>query len=148
MQRQIFDNTQIDNELKKSKKMKKLAILMSCMTFGALLANDPVKDLATYKVTKMEVVNVSPFCLSIVKGDYEMVKKMIELGTEINISSEGMTPLMYAARYNRVEIIKLLVANGAITTTKDSKGFTAVKYAELSGANEAKELLFQLKKTK
>ncbi len=130
----------------KTEKMKKLAILMLCISTGVVMANDPVKDLVTYKVTKVSTVNVSPFCLSIAKGDYEMVKKMIELGTEVNKSSEGMTPLMYAARYNRVEIIKLLIANGAKINVKDRKGHTATKYAELSGAKEAKQLLSELRK--
>ncbi len=124
--------------------MKRLSILMLSMVVSVVFANDPVKDLDAYKVAKTEAVNVSPFCLSIAKGDYEMTKKMIELGTEVNQFSEGMTPLMYAARYNRVEIIKLLVANGAKLATKDSKGFKAVKYAELSGAHEAEELLLSL----
>ncbi len=126
--------------------MKKLSILITCMTVSLVLAKDPVKSLETYKVEKTEVVNVSPFCISIAKGDYEMVKKMVELGTEVNKTSEGMTPLMYAARYNRVEIIKLLVANGAAINVKDKKGFTALKYAELSGADNAKSLLLELKK--
>jgi ankyrin repeat protein len=126
--------------------MKKLTILVMCMVVSFVLANDPVKDLKSYKVVKTEIINVSPFCISIAKGDYEMVKKMVELGTEVNKFSEDMTPLMYAARYNRVEIIKLLVANGAKINTKNTKGYNAMKYAELSGAKEAMALLLELKK--
>ncbi len=126
--------------------MKKLTILVMCMVVSFVLANDPVKDLKSYKVVKTEIINVSPFCISIAKGDYEMVKKMVELGTEVNKFSEDMTPLMYAARYNRVEIIKLLVANGAKINTKNTKGYNAMKYAELSGAKEAMTLLLELKK--
>ncbi|WP_103071688.1 ankyrin repeat domain-containing protein [Aquimarina sediminis] len=125
--------------------MKKLSILVACMAISLVFANEPVKNLKNYKVVKTEIVNVSPFCISIAKGDYEMVKKMVELGTEINKISEGMTPLMYAARYNRVEIIKLLIANGAKINMKNSKGYNAIKYAELSGAKEAKALLIELK---
>ncbi len=145
MQCQKFDKTQINIELIKVKKMKKLSILVACMTVGLVLANEPVKDLASYKVEKTEIKNVTPFCISIVKGDYEMVKKMVELGSDVNKQSQGMTPLMYAARYNRVEIIKFLVANGAKINLKDRKGFSAIKYAELSNANEAKTLLEELK---
>ncbi|WP_074408371.1 MULTISPECIES: ankyrin repeat domain-containing protein [Aquimarina] len=126
--------------------MKKLSILVMCMTVGLVLANDPVKNLNAYKVAKTEIINVSPFCISIAKGDYEMVKKMVELGSEVNKFSEGMTPLMYAARYNRLEIIKLLVANGAKINIKNAKGYNAIKYAELSGAKEAAVLLLELKK--
>ncbi|WP_024772785.1 ankyrin repeat domain-containing protein [Aquimarina macrocephali] len=126
--------------------MKKLSILVMCMTVGLVLANDPVKNLKSYKVVKTEIINVSPFCISIAKGDYEMVKKMVELGSEVNKFSEGMTPLMYAARYNRLEIIKLLVANGAKINLKNTKGYTAMKYAEISGAKEAMTLISELKK--
>mgnify|MGYP006191513899 CR=1 FL=1 len=56
-----------------------------------------------------------------------------------------MTPLMIAARYNRVEIIKLLIASGARTYEKNEKGYTALKYAELSNASEAIALLKDLK---
>ncbi|PKV49772.1 ankyrin repeat protein [Aquimarina sp. MAR_2010_214] len=126
--------------------MKKLSILVMCMTVGLVLANDPVKNLKTYKVAKTEIIKVSPFCISIAKGDYEMVKKMVELGSEVNKFSDDMTPLMYAARYNRLEIIKLLVANGAKINVRNTKGYNAMKYAELSGAKEAKTLLLELKK--
>ncbi|MBQ4822276.1 ankyrin repeat domain-containing protein [Aquimarina sp. MMG016] len=125
--------------------MRKLTVLVLCMTIGLVLANDPVKDLRPYAVKKTEITNVSPFCISVAKGDYEMVKKMIELGTEVNSFSGGMTPLMYAARYNRVEIIKLLVANGAKISRKDAKGNTAARYAERSGANDAINMLKELK---
>lgn len=80
---------------------------------------------------------VSSFCLSIAKGDLETVKKLIELGTDVNEKSNGMTPAMYAARYNRVDILKLLVENGANLNVRSDMGFSAIKYAELSKAKEA-----------
>ncbi len=95
-----------------------------------------------YNVESVKTKNtVSPFCMAIVKGDLETVKKMIELGSDVNKKSDGMTPVMYASRYNRTEIIKVLVKNGANLKTKTDKGYTALKYAELSNAKEAIELL-------
>jgi ankyrin repeat protein len=43
------------------------------------------------------------------------VKKFIAYGADVNeISEEDMTPLMIAARYNKVDIIKsIMLANGA-----------------------------------
>ena len=87
------------------------------------------------------VEGVSPLNIAISKGDIESVKKFIEYGVDVNEESNGMTPLMVAARYNKVDIIKILVSNGAHVNAKDDKGFTALKYAELSNANEALELL-------
>lgn len=48
-----------------------------------------------------------------------------------------MTPLMYAARYNNVKLLKLLISNGADTTLKSKIGYTALGYAKLSKASEA-----------
>jgi ankyrin repeat protein len=81
--------------------------------------------------------DITPLCVAISKGEVEIVKKFIEYGADINEKSNGMTPLMVAARFNNVEIIQLLISKGANTRQKDEKGFTALKYAELSNANEA-----------
>ena len=89
----------------------------------------------------LEFVNtkpsISPLCKSIVKGDIETVKKLIELGVNINEKSNGMTPAMYAARFNKVKILKLLVKHGADLKIKSDKGYKVEKYAELSNAKEA-----------
>ena len=66
---------------------------------------------------------------------------MIEAGTDINQKSVGMTPLMYAARYNRVEIVNLLIAQGADLKTKSNRGFTALEYAEMSKANDTYKII-------
>jgi ankyrin repeat protein len=87
---------------------------------------------------------VSPLNVAISKGDIESVKKFIEYGVDVNEESNGMTPLMVAARYNKVDIIKILIANGARVNVKNENGFTALKYAELSNANESVLLLKQV----
>jgi ankyrin repeat protein len=85
----------------------------------------------------------SPLSIAICKGDVNIVKKFIEYGADVNEKSNGMTPLMVAARYNKTEIIKLLLSKGAVLSAKDKNGFTALKYAALSNAHEAIELLKQ-----
>lgn len=93
--------------------------------------------------TEVIIYDVTPLCNAIVKGDLATVKKFIEYGSDVNESKNGTTPLMLAARYNKVEIIKLLLENGAKLDTKDERGHTALKYAEFSKANEAIALLKQ-----
>ncbi|MBP4139944.1 ankyrin repeat domain-containing protein [Flavobacterium geliluteum] len=88
---------------------------------------------------------ITPLHVAISKGDIEVVKKFVEYGANVNERTEDMTPLMAAARYNRVEIIKFLLANGARPSDKTEKGFTALKYAELSNAKEAIAVLKDLK---
>ena len=93
--------------------------------------------------TEFKLVSTTPLCVAISKGDTESVKKFIEYGTDVNQLSNGMTPLMMAARYNKTEIMKLLISRGADLNRKDDNGFTALKHAELSNANEAIQLLKQ-----
>ena len=57
-----------------------------------------------------------------------------------------MTPLMYAARYNNVEIMKLLIDSGADLKAKNENGFTALKFAQLSNATDAIAYLDTLSK--
>jgi len=79
----------------------------------------------------------TPLATAIVKGDIASVKAFIAYGADVNEKCNDMTPLMYAARYNRVEIMNLLLQNGASLKQTNSKGFNALKYAQLSNAKEA-----------
>lgn len=84
---------------------------------------------------------INSFCKAILQGDIETVKKLIELGEDVNKKSLGMTPAMFAARYNKAEILELLIENGADLSIKNDKGYTAKKFAKLSQANEALAVL-------
>ncbi len=85
----------------------------------------------------------SPLHMSIVNGDLETVKKLIDFGADVNQKWNGMTPAMYAARYNRVDILKLLIAKGANLKHRSDRGHTASFYAKHSGATEAGALIEQ-----
>ncbi|MHC0443029.1 MULTISPECIES: ankyrin repeat domain-containing protein [Flavobacterium] len=87
----------------------------------------------------------APLHVAVSKGDLEVVKKFIAYGANVNEQSEDMTPLMIAARYNKVEILKVLLENGARPEDKNEQGFTALKYAQLSNATEAIAILKDLK---
>ncbi|MGH2664441.1 ankyrin repeat domain-containing protein [Flavobacterium sp.] len=87
------------------------------------------------------VFKPTPLCSAIIKGDLETVKKFIEYGADVNESSDGLTPLMLAARYNKAEIVKVLLEKGARIEAKDERGLTAVKYAEMSNATDTLALL-------
>ncbi|GGB64837.1 hypothetical protein GCM10007424_00950 [Flavobacterium suaedae] len=92
-------------------------------------------------VSAVNYLKVTPLAQAICKGDMVAVKKFIEYGVDVNEKSNGVTPLMLAARYNNVEAIKLLIENGARLKTEDKNGYTAVKYAEMSNATEAQAYL-------
>lgn len=118
--------------------MKK-TVIITAIALGFSIATLNAKTTLSLN-NVLEVVkptpSVSPFCMSIVKGDLATVKKLIELGEDVNKKSNGMTPAMYAARFNRVDILKFLVEKGADLKLKSEQGFKAEKYAELSNAKE------------
>lgn len=98
-----------------------------------------------FEKTKIEtevIFEVSIFCKSIAKGDIETVKKMISLGQDVNQRFKGMTPVMYAARHNRADVLKFLVSKGAdVKATCYRNRFTALKYAKISKATDAIKVL-------
>ena len=100
----------------------------------------------TINSTVISIEETTPLCIAISKGEFELVKKFVEYGIDINEESNGMTPLMMAARYNKVEIINFLISKGANFKTKDENGLTALRHAERSNAKEAIELLKSLVK--
>ena len=120
-----------------------LAVAFVSFTNFALASNG---QNATTPLTVNAYADGTPLCLAICKGDVEVVKKFIQYGADVNENSNGMTPLMYAARYNNLEILKYLVENGADFKIKDARGNTALKYAELSNATAAAEYLRGLTK--
>ncbi|WP_309614003.1 ankyrin repeat domain-containing protein [Flavobacterium sp.] len=125
--------------------MKKTIIILGL----ALVAFTDVAIASTVSTstftTSKEIVDYTntPLCSAIVKGDIATVKKFVEYGSDVNELSNGITPLMLAARYNKVEILKYLLEKGADKKIKDERGNTALKYAEFSKAQEALEFLKQ-----
>lgn len=121
--------------------MKKLILTVFAIvvSFGTITASDLHKP--TFK-TSIEYPNVSTLCKLIKAGNYDAVKSLIENGTNINRKSTGLTPLMFAARYNKVEIVKLLISKGAKLYAKSEKGdFTALQYAKMSKAHESYKII-------
>ncbi|MFY0712854.1 ankyrin repeat domain-containing protein [Seonamhaeicola sp. NFXS20] len=132
--------------------MKKTIIttaLALCVTVVSVNANSATSTIDNNSSVEY-FFKVNSFCVSIAKGDFDTVKKLIERGADINQRSNGMTPAMYAAKFNRTEILKLLIEKGANLKLRCSnRNYTALKYAELHGANEAAAIIKEsLKKKK
>ncbi|KAB1063886.1 ankyrin repeat domain-containing protein [Tamlana haliotis] len=122
--------------------MKKTIIISTMALCLSVVSVNASTEPVVLKSNKIEAYfKVNSFCVSIAKGDYDTVKTLIERGTDVNAKSNGMTPAMYAAKYNRTEILELLIAHGANLKTKCSKGKTAADYAELHGAVDTKAII-------
>ncbi len=76
------------------------------------------------------------------EGNAAQVKAHIYHKTDINIKeADGQTPLHIAARVNRVEIARLLLAHGARVNEEDVYGKTPLFGAARMGSREMIELL-------
>ncbi|MGY3794993.1 ankyrin repeat domain-containing protein [Aquimarina sp. 433] len=125
--------------------MKKsiMTVLMILFISSVSFASEELQvlDIHDYELTNNDI---DPFFKAVIKGDLETVAKMIEDGSDVNLRIGGKTPLMYAARYNRADVIRLLVGKGAVVGAKDNQGNTAMKLAELANAKEAMEVLKEM----
>ena len=121
--------------------MKKSIIVLglALVTFAnSSFAGNVEKVIIKKEFVKSEI---TPLCAAIIKGDVLAVKKIIEYGADLEETTNNLTPLMVAARYNKVEIIKLLLEKGAKKSTKNENGLTALKCAQLSNAQDAISVL-------
>ncbi len=124
--------------------MRKTVLTVAAI-FAVAVTGLSAKEISnrTYEpsITAIEDVDISSFCMAIVKGDYDTVERLIDLGEDINQKSLGMTPAMFAARYNKAEILELLIEKGADLKIRSNQGFSVMKYAELSNATDALAIL-------
>ena len=113
--------------------MKKSVVYLSVVlaSFANMSFASPVQG---SEKSSIVVFDVTPIGNAIIKGDIETVKKFIEYGVNVNEYFNGITPLMLAARSNKVDIVKLLLEKGADAGLKDQRGYNAAKHAEMSKA--------------
>ena len=125
--------------------MKKLILsmfvcLFAFSTVSATSLSNPIKKNNT-EFTSFSS-SVSAFCKLIQMGNYEAVKSLIKAGENVNKKSNGLTPLMFAARHNKAKIAKLLIESGAKLNVKSDKGnMTALDMAKRSKAIDAVKVI-------
>ena len=70
---------------------------------------------------------ISPLLTAVDKGDYDILKALINAGANLNPQSEchGATPLMIASGRGILHMVKLLLQSGADVLVEDKLGFTA-----------------------
>jgi ankyrin repeat protein len=123
--------------------MKKTIIITAMALCFSIVSANATPETQTINYDVEAFFKVNSFCVSIAKGDLETVQKLISRGADVNEKSNGMTPAMYAAKYNRTEILKLLIIHGANLKAKSDKKMTALKYARLHGAADAEAIIVE-----
>ena len=101
----------------------------------------PVKHKVAELTALYEKAAVNSFCKAIIQGDIETVRKLIALGEDVNQKSLGKTPAIFAARYNKAEILKLLIEKGADINIKSDSGYSITKYAKSANAKDALKVI-------
>jgi len=118
-----------------------IAATACLLMVSGVYAENRTTNESTETILNVKDLAISSFCKAILQGDIDTVKSLIELGEDVNQKSLDMTPAMFAARYNKADILELLIENGADLSIKNDKGYTAKKLAKLSHATEALAVL-------
>ncbi|MFA6136709.1 MAG: ankyrin repeat domain-containing protein [Sulfurimonas sp.] len=86
---------------------------------------------------------VSIFDMAITYDNIELVEYLIKHGVDVNKTKRrsGFTALMAASCYGRVQIVKILLEEGANQYAVDIKGFTAADFARKMNKKSVLELL-------
>jgi ankyrin repeat protein len=126
--------------------MKKTAIVLA-LALGFSISNVNAFHYSDHLSSATSVVSeITPLCKAVATGDVNEVKRLINNGADVNQKSNGMLPIHYAARYNRVDMIKVLITAGSEIHSPCDKGLTALRHAEKTNATEAAQFLKRFKK--
>ena len=80
-----------------------------------------------------------------IEGDVSRVESMLQEGVSVDYVDDeyDRTALMIASRYNRTNVIQLLLQNGADVNKRDCYGHTPVHYAADWNSTEAISMLIE-----
>jgi hypothetical protein len=88
--------------------------------------------------------------LAMTKQRYDLAKQFIKAGVDVNYRyplarnyADGMTALLYASKWNNLEIVKMLIENGADMNVREINGNTALALAQANGNKEISNFLIE-----
>ncbi|WP_276494770.1 ankyrin repeat domain-containing protein [Maribacter zhoushanensis] len=120
-----------------------ILLFISVFTLTGVYANNANLINVTESTAVSVNDEISSLCKAVMKGDVDQVRSLIAIGEELNEKSLGLTPAMYAARYNKAEVLKVLLLNGANLNIKSDQGYTAKDYAKMSNAKDVLDVIKQ-----
>lgn len=89
------------------------------------------KDKADFKDRTLNPLRKTPLHLAVKKGNLELIKWLVENGSEINAKDEeGKTPLMDSITEKQIPSMKLFIEKGASTSEISLKGDTIFSLAK------------------
>jgi hypothetical protein len=78
--------------------------------------------------------------LTMAKQRLNLAAQFVEMGTDVNyfyplarVGADGMTPLLYASKWNSFELVRLLLENGAFINAMTTDGNTALSISNING---------------
>lgn len=94
---------------------------------------------------KSNIDAVKPICMAVSGGHIEIVKFLLSMGAEVDVSHPLVNPLFYAILKNHIEIAKLLINTGMDTsikyTTETMTNMDAIDFAKEYGCSEIVSLI-------
>ncbi len=96
-----------------------------------------------YNSSEEDVAGITSLMSAVISGDIDGVKFFAKSGPDLvnqkNIG--GATPLLLACREGNLEIVKILIDNGANINVTDNEGWTPLMRAALAGKKDVVDLL-------
>ena len=128
--------------------MRKSTVILA-LALGFSISNlNATNDILVSNANEVtvKVLEVSPLCKAVATGNVDEVNRLIKAGAAVNAKSNGMMPIHYAAKYNRVELIKILITAGSEIHKPCEQGYTALGHAQNAKATDAAQFLKRFKK--
>ena len=113
-----------------------IALREPSLKVAQVLIDWPKTDLNT-----LSAQGESPLMLASLKGQLDLVEKMVKKGADVN--KTGWTPLHYAASAGQLQAISLLLENHAYIDAESPNGSTPLMMASMYGTAAAVQLLIE-----
>ena len=117
--------------------------------FTAINMNQP-DAVVQYVINSGAAANGEILLLSMERQRFDIARQFIQAGVDVNYQypstsryADGMTALIYASRYNNLDLVRLLVDRGANINARNINGNTALSIAQANGNEQISDFLIE-----